>query len=274
MLDSVLSQTYDNIEFIFVNDASTDNTEEIILSYKEKFKNNGIDFIYIKLALNKGQSGAINEGLKIFTGKYLTWPDSDDILYENYISEKVSFMEANPQYALCFSQCDMADENDTDKITGVLQRIPPKENEIDNLFEDLIYGRNAVYAPIASFITKEAFLSVIPGRKIYENKGGQNWQMLLPAAYQYKAGYINKKLARYIVRASSHSRNKNKLLLLKNHEDILRNTITAMDMPEIEKKRYLKEIRLLYIKKRLIAITPNIILNICGKVKAYVKNKK
>ena len=41
-LDSVLNQTYTNVEFIFINDGSFDKTEEIVFSYKERLKSKGI----------------------------------------------------------------------------------------------------------------------------------------------------------------------------------------------------------------------------------------
>ena len=46
-LDSVLGQTYPNIELIMVNDGSQDKTEEIVMSYKSKFKQRGIRFVYL-----------------------------------------------------------------------------------------------------------------------------------------------------------------------------------------------------------------------------------
>ena len=81
-LDSVINQTYDNVEVILVNDGSIDKTEEIALNYKSKFEKRGYKYIYI-YQKNAGQAAAINQGLKVLQGKYLIWPDSDDILDKN-----------------------------------------------------------------------------------------------------------------------------------------------------------------------------------------------
>lgn len=80
-LDSLLNQTYNNIELIVVNDGSLDKTEEVINSYKEKLISKGMDFIYLYQS-NQGQAAAINNALKYFTGKYLMWPDSDDVFMQ------------------------------------------------------------------------------------------------------------------------------------------------------------------------------------------------
>ena len=77
LLDSILSQTYSNIEFILINDGSTDHSEEIWYQYEKKFNEKGIKTIYIHQR-NQGLGAAINAGLKVFTGDYLCWPDIDD----------------------------------------------------------------------------------------------------------------------------------------------------------------------------------------------------
>lgn len=70
-LDSILAQTYNNLEFIFINDGSVDNTEAIFDSYKNKFEKRQIKYRYIK-QVNQGQAAAVNAGLKIASGKYIT----------------------------------------------------------------------------------------------------------------------------------------------------------------------------------------------------------
>ena len=84
---SVLSQSYPNIELIFVNDGSTDRSEEIALSYREWLEARGIRYLYIAQE-NKGISEAVNAGLRRFSGDYLTWPDSDDWMTPDCIAKK------------------------------------------------------------------------------------------------------------------------------------------------------------------------------------------
>lgn len=74
-LDSVITQTYDNIEIIIVNDGSTDNSQKIISKYSDFDKR--IRSIYQK---NGGLSQARNAGLNIATGDYILFLDSDDYI--------------------------------------------------------------------------------------------------------------------------------------------------------------------------------------------------
>lgn len=211
-LQSLTEQTYTNVEFIFVNDGSTDNSEQLFLDYKPRLEQKGWSVIYIKQD-NAGQAAALNKGLKIFSGDYLLWPDSDDILLPQHIEQKVSFMEAHPEYALAFCQLEEVAENDLDKPLHIIERIPEKE---DNLFSDLIHNRNILWPPIGAIIRSSAFLDVLPQREIYEGKGGQNFQMLLPLASKYQAGYIKEVLGKYVVRETSHSRVQNDFIRRQN----------------------------------------------------------
>ena len=82
--ENILEQTYPKIELIFINDGSSDRTEEIAKSYEEKFKQKGYELIYIYQE-NAGQAAAVNKGLKLFQGDYFMRTDSDDLLDKNNI---------------------------------------------------------------------------------------------------------------------------------------------------------------------------------------------
>lgn len=86
-ISSVIHQTLNfkkNIQIILVNDGSTDNSEKICISFKEKYPNN---IIYIKQE-NLGVSAARNTGLKYVEGKYINFLDADD-MWQKGVFKKV-----------------------------------------------------------------------------------------------------------------------------------------------------------------------------------------
>lgn len=87
-LDSVLSQSYKNIEIILINDGSVDRSGEICNDYANRDKR-----IKVIHQQNKGVSVARNVGLDIATGDYVTFVDSDDWLGSEYISTLVACMD-------------------------------------------------------------------------------------------------------------------------------------------------------------------------------------
>lgn len=203
-LESILNQTYNNIELIIINDGSTDKTEEIILSYQEKFKARGYNFIYL-YQQNAGQSAAINKGLKKFSGKYLTWPDSDDMLTIDAIEKKVDFLEKNTNIGTVICKTQVVDNDSLRKI-GIQQRIKPRFE--DNIFLDLIIGNNVYYSPGGYMVRSSMFRASMPDSMQIESPReiGQNYQLLLPIIFYYPVGYIEDICYIYTVRKGSHSR--------------------------------------------------------------------
>ncbi len=98
-LDSVTNQSFQNTEIIIINDCSTDGSYNIILEYQKKYS----DMIVVNLEKNVGLGNARNEGLKIATGAYIVFIDSDDwvtpdyieVLYSNIQKYNCDFIIAN-----------------------------------------------------------------------------------------------------------------------------------------------------------------------------------
>ena len=80
-LDSVINQTYKDIEIIIVNDCSPDNSLQIIKEYQQKDER----ILLVDLKENLGVGLARNEGIKISNGEYITFIDSDDWVRKDYI---------------------------------------------------------------------------------------------------------------------------------------------------------------------------------------------
>lgn len=82
-LDSVINQTYNNLEIILVNDCSTDNVEEIIVEYIKKDKR----IKYFENEVNMGVGPTRNKGIANANGKYIYFLDSDDYINKDCIQE-------------------------------------------------------------------------------------------------------------------------------------------------------------------------------------------
>ena len=198
--ESILNQTYSNLELIFINDGSSDKTEEIALSYRSKLEEKGIDYTYIYQD-NAGQAAALNKGLKIFKGDYLTWPDSDDVMTNDSIEKKVNFLVNNPEYKMVRSNGIYYNE-----FTKETKRISNStNNKKENIFEDLLvvstYGCCGCY-----MVKSDLFYQIYPNRQIFESRRGQNWQLLVPCASYSKCGYIDEDLYIVYETVDSHSR--------------------------------------------------------------------
>lgn len=265
-LDSILSQTYSNLELILVNDGSTDNTINVINNYRELFAQKKIKIKCISKT-NGGAASAINIGLKEFTGDYLIWPDSDDFLANDSIEKRVKFLDENLEYGLVRSDADIVYEDNLSKVIDQISRKRSNRFHV-NIFNDLIYERTYC-VPGCYMVRKEVLLDCIPNLNIYESRGGQNWQILLPITLKYKVGYIDESLYTYVVRKSSHSHNPfNKgfesiINQINTHEEILLNVISKLD---IDKIYYYSAIELKYKKIKLLVADLYGKKDICNKL--------
>lgn len=98
-LDSVINQTYKNLEIIVVDDCSTDNTAQVVKEYLKK--DNRIK--YHKLDKNSGAAVVRNRAVEFATGKYMAFLDSDDVWFPEKLTKQINFMEDNAYGFTCTS---------------------------------------------------------------------------------------------------------------------------------------------------------------------------
>lgn len=108
-IDSILTQTYKDFEFIIWNDGSTDSTEEIIKSYTD----DRIRYFYHE---NTGLGEALRLACEKARGKYIARMDDDDISMPERFEKEINFLEENTDCVLVSSAVYFIDENG--KITG------------------------------------------------------------------------------------------------------------------------------------------------------------
>ncbi len=110
-IESVLSQDYDNIEYIIVDGYSNDNTLNIIKEYE-----NHIDIIISEL--DTGIYDAMNKGIALTNGDIIGFLNSDDIFYDSTVVTKIAncFIE-NPRIDIFYANLVYVDRNNPNKIT-------------------------------------------------------------------------------------------------------------------------------------------------------------
>jgi glycosyltransferase involved in cell wall biosynthesis len=128
---SVLNQSHENFNILIVDDGSTDSTEEVVKS----FDDDRITYIYQK---NQGANTARNRGIKIAEGDYISFLDSDDVFYPDYLSRSIGAI--SNASSRCIGSATASIFYSSKKKTR--SRIPEKELSLENF-----QGQN----PIGSF---------------------------------------------------------------------------------------------------------------------------
>lgn len=106
-LDSIINQTYKNLEIICIDDGSKDSSGKILDKYKLKDKR-----IKVRHKKNGGLASARNAGIQVATGKYIGFVDSDDYIEPNMFEELYnSIIENNSDISICNFYLDYEDEN-------------------------------------------------------------------------------------------------------------------------------------------------------------------
>jgi len=106
-LDSLINQTYSNLEIIIVDDCSTDGSQEILLRYEQ------LSNICLKLkTVNSGSYvNSSNFGASLAKGDYILFAQCDDFAEPNQIEVLVAAVEKNPTAGVVFSKSNLVDEN-------------------------------------------------------------------------------------------------------------------------------------------------------------------
>lgn len=164
-IDSVLSQTFTNFEVILLDDCSTDNSQQLLLSYKD---NPHISYISLGTKNSGSPFFQWEKGVRLAKGKYLWIAESDDCASPDFLAATVEQMELHPDAQLCITGSYIIDSNNN----------PIQTNEFDNwevdgksyLFPSDDYlisrmlGQNTVYNASMVLFRKNGCISNISSR--------------------------------------------------------------------------------------------------------------
>lgn len=200
-LNSIVNQTYKNIQLIIMDDFSSDNSVQIINEWIEKNKK---ECTFIPHKQNQGLCKTLNEALTYTKGQYYQAISCDDVLMPEKILKQINVFFENPAIAVVCSNVLEIDEK-----SNIL---PKKDSNIEfvyglrkseELFKTLI-SRNIINAPTV-LIRKE----YIPITNVYdENLISEDWDLWLKLAYNYDFYFMNEYLVKYRIIGSSMSNTK------------------------------------------------------------------
>lgn len=178
-IESIINQTYKNIELIVIDDGSKDNSI-LILKKLQKLYN----FTLVSRE-NKGLCETLNEAILMASGKYIAVCASDDIYLEHKIEKQVDFMENN-DFALCYSKVISFNNQGKKKY--------PKSSKYKSgyIFYDLLKTN---FIPAVTQMYRKDIFDVIG--YFDKNLWIEDWDMLLRISNKYQIGFIDDYLAMY-----------------------------------------------------------------------------
>ncbi|MGE7928471.1 glycosyltransferase family 2 protein [Lysinibacillus xylanilyticus] len=203
-IESVLNQTHKNWELIIINDKSTDNSQQILLGYKDS------RIKIINLTQNGGVANARNAGIEKAKGQFLAFLDSDDLWHPEKLSKQLDFML---ELDVAFSYTQYQEITENNKRTRKIVKICKEPVDYKKLLRANYFGCLTVVLDTRK-IAKPLF-------KKTKHEDYALWLDIL-RDYDIKAYGMNEVLAYYRITPGSISRNKFKGLtwnwkIYKNH---------------------------------------------------------
>jgi hypothetical protein len=251
-IESVLNQTYKNIEIIAINDGSTDDSLKILNKYSNK--------ISIVSQENQGLSYALNTGISKMTGKWLKWFSPDDILDSRAIEILVEETKQLPKNTIIYSNWQMINEKG-EKLRDFSESNYNKLSNFDfnvRLLDSQQINVNTTLIPIFLIKTGCSIRNL-------DNQISIDYDFFLRSGilYDTKFHLIEKILVKY--RIHSNQLSHKKIISTLSHMEILKESILSNIDPSMY-KRYLEELKTYNNKKSFLKKIMRLSLKIATKI--------
>ncbi|WP_191831906.1 glycosyltransferase family 2 protein [Pseudomonas fluorescens] len=219
-VNSVINQTYSNIELLVIDDGSTDESPAILKLLQEK---HGFD---LRFQANKGLAATLNDAIERARGELIVPFGSDDIMVAHRIATQVEYMKGKPEVGICSANIETIDQDG--RVMG------PREQRKRNLpfrrldFDDLFLDRKP--GPMAA--------TLMLRREALDKVGGFNASIRLEDVYIElaiaRAGYFIDVLGEVLAQYRDHPTNtfKNGRFMVDN---VLKTYEVFRDHPQYEK---------------------------------------
>ncbi|MCI9487775.1 MAG: glycosyltransferase family 2 protein [Lachnospiraceae bacterium] len=263
MLESVYSQTYDNVELIIAYDDSTDGTLNILMNWKKKFDKRGYGYMIVKNSSRAGIVNGINAAMPYYTGEYITFPDSDDYMLPEFVEEMVRALEEHPEYN--WARCDnykvigrdlSFDVDNIGDFDSEIEYGREYDRGFDERYEDLGSVLNLLLYTIPRapwrMMCKTKFLEkALHGKRFYPHPSSHELPIALPLAAAEEFLYVPKPLYKYTIHKDGYYNSRTKNLhqmipYLDSMEQLARDCINLLEIDDRTREKYQLASRLYY----------------------------
>ncbi len=200
-IESIVKQTYKNIEIIIINDGSTDNSEKIIRTFQSQYP----DIINVINQQNQGQVKARNNGLKIARGEFIAFLDSDDVWLLDKLEKQVCLF--NKKVGLVYSGVQYIDT-----WGNVIGEEQCDQNIKGAVYEKLIVKNRMTGGTV--IVRNEALKKVGLFDETFE--AAENWDLWIRVTQFYEVNFVDEALLKYRKHSGNMSSN-NTLMLDATH---------------------------------------------------------
>jgi len=186
-IQSVVNQTYSNIEYIIIDGLSTDNTVSIVKKYRK-----GIS--YFVSEKDKSMYDAINKGINASTGDFIYIMNSDDFFYDNnVVTDVVKYINENIiKYAV------YGIRSDVDKNSAFIRQ----KKSFHVSFKELLLSRNMTFIAHSSLFVSKSFIKKVG---LYNTSilYASDFDFVLRGLKQFKFSYFKRKISCFRVHEES-----------------------------------------------------------------------
>lgn len=190
-IESVLNQSYQEFEFIIIDDNSNDNSAQIIKSYQDD------RIFFVQNDENIGLTKSLNKALSLAKGKYIARIDHDDIYLKNKLQKQIDFVTKNPQCKILFTDVIKIDEFGNELPCYSRIKTP----------EDIYYHMHFINPVIHPTVMIEKSVIISVGGYDEDFKFAQDYELWSRLLYQYKFFKLNEPLLKYRVNSKQISKN-------------------------------------------------------------------
>lgn len=213
-IESVLAQTYKNIEIIVVNDGSTDNTPNILKKYNVE---ENIHIYHIK---NSGPAVARNYGVSQATGNIITFLDADDLWESNKIERQLEYF-INNNCNLLLTDIKLIDEHNN--VIGFQEKRVP----LGNKEQTIQFFQGKINQNTPTIMVKKSIFNEVGGFNS-KLKHREDHFFLMQVAFKYGVSHMREQLVRRRVWNNSMS---NAYKMYKTDADAIINHFNATRFP-------------------------------------------